>query len=289
MKHRVCGPIKRLMRCGGAALVTLVTAACAFNIDRVADSHDLQQSVLPGTQFTHLVLQNDVAAERGRLHVYIEGDGIPWHFGRIPSSDPTPKNPVALKLMLQDDAARAYVGRPCHFATAANAGCESSVWTSGRYSREVVDSMAAVIKSLDLSQARREIVIFGYSGGGVLARLLADEVDGVVAIVTIAANLDTNAWTESHGYLPLTRSINPAGVEPLPPNIRHLQLIGDQDKVVVPAITQSYRAAGQDVSIWLFRGFDHRCCWQDEWTSILESIETAIASPGDGFIDDRQF
>ena len=50
----------------------------------------------------------------------------------------------------------------------------------------------------------REVTFVGYSGGGVLAVLIAERLDNVAGVITVGANLDTDAWTEHHGYLPLT-------------------------------------------------------------------------------------
>ena len=284
-----CERILMISRLVGALSAALMAASCAFDVDKLAESHGLQQSWQRGTSYDHLLLWKDNASDNRQLHIYIEGDGIPWHFGRTPSPDPTPKNPVALKLMSLDEKPSVYLGRPCNFGAASDTACDSDDWTFGRYSADIVDSMAAVIASLDTLTRQRDIVIFGYSGGGALARLLAERIDGVVAIVTIAANLDTDAWTESHGYLPLSKSVNPANLPPLPDDILHLQLIGEQDKVVLPIVTQRYQEKGQPLIVWRYREFDHRCCWQDEWTTILSHLDATLGKTRMGTIYDREF
>ena len=37
--------------------------------------------------------------------------------------------------------------------------------------------------------------------------LIAERLENVTAVVTIAANLDTDAWTEHHKYLPMSQSL----------------------------------------------------------------------------------
>lgn len=52
------------------------------------------------------------------LRVYIEGDGHAWQSRTRPSADPTPHNPVGLRLALADPspAPLLYLARPCQYA-----------------------------------------------------------------------------------------------------------------------------------------------------------------------------
>jgi dienelactone hydrolase len=258
------------------ALVTLLLflSACSTSLERLASQHHLQRSTLTGTGFQHLVLRSDPGQEGATLHVYIDGDGRPWANGRSPAADPTPRRPLALELMVRDDAPSAYVGRPCYFRVAADGTCNSEDWTFGRFSPEIIASMAEVIGDIRLAGDYRDLVIFGYSGGGSVARLVAAKVSNVTALVTIAGNLDTRAWTDAHGYLPLDRSLNPAQAGSLPAGIRHVQIIGDEDQVVPAAVTAAYEASGQPVDVWVYEGFDHSCCWRDAWPDILARLES---------------
>ena len=53
------------------------------------------------------------------VHVYIEGDGYAWATTTDPSDDPTPINPLALRLAAVDDAPNVlYLARPCQFRPA---------------------------------------------------------------------------------------------------------------------------------------------------------------------------
>ena len=64
------------------------------------------------------------------LTIYIEGDGLAWINRSTPSSDPTPMDPLALKLALADniDTNVAYLARPCQYVR--NALCKRRYWTS---------------------------------------------------------------------------------------------------------------------------------------------------------------
>jgi hypothetical protein len=258
------------------ALVTLLLflSACSTSLERLASQHQLQRSTLTGIGYQHLVLRSGPGQVGATLHVYIEGDGQPWANSRSPAVDPTPRRPLALELMVRDDAPSAYVGRPCYFRVAADGTCRSDDWTFGRFSPEIIASMAEVIGDIRLAGGYRDLVLFGYSGGGSVARLVAAQVPNVTALVTIAGNLDTGAWTDAHGYLPLDGSLNPAQAGSLPAGIRHVQIIGDEDQVVPAAVTAGYQASGQPVEVWVYKGFDHSCCWRDAWPEILARLES---------------
>ena len=70
--------------------------------------------------------------------VYIEGDGLAWLGKRRMSLDPTPTDPIALRLAVTDDSANIiYLARPCQYSGWTDAGaCPSKYWTSHRFASE---------------------------------------------------------------------------------------------------------------------------------------------------------
>jgi pimeloyl-ACP methyl ester carboxylesterase len=98
---------------------------------------------------------------------------------------------------------------------------------------------------------------------------MAPHLEGVVRVITIAANLDTDAWTEHHGYSPLSGSLNPARQPPLDESIRQLHLIGDQDARVPLASLTAYLARNPKATLRILPGFDHHCCWEEHWPDII--------------------
>ena len=165
-----------------------VSPGTAF--DQYAKEMSINKSVVTGGRFEHAVYEKSASVSNAEtLHVYIGSDGTPWR-GNRPASDPTPRNPLALRLMLIDPAPAIYIGRPCYHGLAQDPDCNESVWTSARYSADTVDSMAAVIAGY----SAEHIILIGYSGGGSIAALLASRLEKVRSLLTIAANLDTAAW-----------------------------------------------------------------------------------------------
>ncbi len=230
-------------------------------------------SQVDGDGFTHLVIQRSGFLPDSRLHVYIEGDGIPWS-GRYPSADPTPRNALALRLANQDSTDIAYVGRPCYFGLTNTVQCKPKYWTSHRYGEEVIRSMAAAIQRIRQPQ-HTEIVLIGHSGGGVVAALLETRIDGVVGVITVGANLDIGKWTQHHHYDPLTGSLNPAEQE-RNSNIPHLQLVGGTDEIVPVFITDRFSQDQPNVERVIRDNFDHVCCWEEQWSDILSKFSASL-------------
>lgn len=209
---------------------------------------------------------------RERLHVYLEGDGRPWASRTRISADPTPGRSLALDLMAQDPNWSLHLGRPCYFGEAESAGCSPWMWTFGRYSETVVAAMTVALQDIIAVRQVREVTLIGYSGGGVIAWLLAERVPEVTRLITIAANLDVDAWTAHHQYTPLHGSLNPSERAPLPERVRHWYLVGRHDLEVPPAlIDERTNPAVRNATVLRFDG-DHRCCWVPAWPGILARI-----------------
>ena len=230
----------------------------------------MQREVMPGAPFQHVLYRYPGQAGK-TLHVYLDGDGVPWIAGR-PADDPTPRSTLVLKLMALDKAPAVYLGRPCYHGVDSLGACSSRFWLDERYSEAVVASLAAVIKQLLAEGAYQNLALFGHSGGGVLAVLLAARLPQTVAVVTVAANLDLEAWsayTETHA---LDGSLNPASLPPLPGLIRQRHYAGAKDKVAPPAL-MSTAAAHLGAELIVLDDYDHVCCWEQLWPQVLAALD----------------
>ncbi len=268
--------------------ICIALSGCATptsRLDDIAQSHNFKRSVVDTHGFAHLVYTNHFDQAKNVLHVYLEGDGSPWKYRVVTMPDPTPREPLALRLMAKDTAAAAYVGRPCYNGTAEDKGCDPTMWTSARYSVTVVRSMTAVIKKLIDQHGFNEVKLIGHSGGGALAVLIAPKIKEVTHVVTIAGNLNTDAWTSHHGYSPLYTSLNPALQSDLPTRIKQWHLVGGRDQVVPPVLVTGYVRAQKSALGISIDGFSHGCCWESEWASIAR----AIGSSASGFLPGRRF
>ena len=207
--------------------------------------------------------------------IYLEGDGIPWR-NNEPSANPTGQKKLGFQLFLQDESATAYLTRPCYEEETMPANCTPELWTSGRYSETVV---SALMQAIEQIAPTGDIELVGYSGGGTLATLIAHRLPSVSRVLTLAANLDHDAWSEHHGSLPLTSSLNP--VDDAPTSDRsELHLFGADDTIAPAALAQAYFEK-HAATVGVLDGFTHHCCWVEQWPKILEEWETAPQSTSD--------
>ena len=280
--------------------MTLV--ACAGPTDRLrafAAERGFERRTLVADGFSLTVFENAVSAGRPGhpsdtgpgdvpgdiLHVYLEGDGTPWMYRVLVTPDPTPRRPLMLGLMALDRMPAVYLGRPCYNGASRDVGCDSVLWTSGRYSTAVVDSMAEAVRALLRRHRVGAVRLFGHSGGGALALLLAARVPETVDVVTIAGNLDPDAWTAHHGYTPLRESLNPAREPPLAAGVAQWHLVGGEDTVVPPALVRPFVERQPNASGALFPSFGHGCCWARIWPGVLRAVvrERPALLPGERF------
>jgi hypothetical protein len=274
--------------CVLSALTLLGCTSPVQRAEQLARRGRLEFLVLPGEGFQHRAF----ATLRGQdlLVLFIDGDGSPWvDRGRRVAADPTPRVPLGLELAIRTPESVLYLGRPCYFGLIRD-GCAEKVWTSERYSAAVVASMVAATKAYAGAHNFQRVLIVGYSGGGTLAVLMASQLSAsapmtspaghdmprVVGVVTIAGNLDPDAWTRLHDYLPLTGSLNPARAPLLPESLREWHLIGERDTNVPYAAAQEYLQRVAPDRIWWYARFDHACCWVREWPTAFARIRAEL-------------
>jgi hypothetical protein len=262
-------------------MLQLIGCCATSAIERtssLARNNGFRSDVIRGAEYRHQIFTHDVGTGN-LLYVFIEGDGMPWiRGGSTIAHDPTPHRSLALELAVQTPHSVLYLGRPCYFSTNTDPGCFPEVWTSARFSEQVVDSMAAAVDRFAADNGYPGVVLIGYSGGGTLAVLMAPHVPSTVAVITIAANLDVDAWARQHRYLPLEGSLNPAAQPPLDAAIRQWHLLGDRDANVPAEVSRRYLDRISPDDIWRYAGFDHVCCWAEQWPAILARIDRALGN-----------
>lgn len=207
------------------------------------------------------------------LTIYIEGDGLTWLSQSRISLDPTPLRPLALQLALrQPHGAAAYLARPCQYVTDNDRrNCAATWWTDQRFAVEVVEATDQAIDQLKQRFHANQIVLVGYSGGGAIAALVAAQRYDVVRLVTVAGNLDHQAWTEHHHVSPLTGSLNPADKWQALVAVPQIHFVGADDNIVSRKIIESYLAhfpENHPAQLRVMEGFDHICCWAEKWPEL---------------------
>ncbi len=209
-------------------------------------------------------------ASNARVTVYVESDGAPWRLPDEPPSDPTPLRPLVLRMAIADPSpAVAYLGRPCQYLGREELlQCEPVLWMGGRFRDEAVAAMSLAVDRLKRIYGATEVNLVGYSGGGAMAALIAARRSDVSCLVTVAAPLDTRAWTDAIGVSPLSLSLNPADDADRLRRVPQTHFRGGRDKVVPSATTRRFLDHAPGATVIDKQSFDHRCCWDDEWKDL---------------------
>nr|WP_305907308.1 hypothetical protein [Methylomarinum sp. Ch1-1]MDP4520049.1 hypothetical protein [Methylomarinum sp. Ch1-1] len=199
------------------ASLTTTCSIPAREFSLAAAEYGISQQTVQGLTFRHRVFINAAAQQpshQDNLHIYIDGDGTPWMRGRWPTSDPTARNPMILKILQADPSPAILLGRPCYHGLGESNACDVRYWTSHRYAQAVVDSMKTALRRWAAKTSHPKLTLIGFSGGGVLSVLMSYDLKEVETLITVAANLDVAAWSRQHNYRPLPQSLNPVDSPP---------------------------------------------------------------------------
>ena len=135
------------------------------------------------------------------VHIYFEGDGQPFLGPGIAAANPNSSQLLALQLMQLDPAPSIYLNRPCYGVNTPQLSCTPANWTTQRYSAATIQQLQralhTIIQQQQLTSAK--LVLIGHSGGGAIAMLMAQKAQNLAAIITLAGNLNTDAWAQLHG------------------------------------------------------------------------------------------
>lgn len=250
-------------------LLIMLVGCTGQSVQRIAQQAQFVSQVVQGDPFLHQLFLS-LSHREGILHIYIEGDGRPWRTRESVSLDPTPRTPLMLQLMVMDSAPSLYLGRPCYF-NLGDSRCSAQWWTHWRYSETVVDSLDTVIDQF--ASEYQGVALFGHSGGGALAMLLAARREDVRSVVTLAGNLDIDAWADYRGYSRLQGSLNPVLSPPLASKVYQLHLIGERDTIITPSMLSRAVAPQPSAELRVIPDIDHACCWQEFWLGILAELK----------------
>lgn len=213
----------------------------------------------------------------GDVSIYIEGDGLAFLSRDTVSRDPTPRDPVALRLAARDPSANvAWLARPCQYQSSDRlARCSYAYWTDARFAPEVVREMNRAIDAIVAASRAREVRLVGYSGGGVISALVAARRSDVTHLATVGAPLDHRDWTSRKGFTPLARSLDAMEIANRTTTVRQAHFLGEGDSVVPPSAVERFvtavRAAGGAAELVIVDDADHWCCWQQRWPDLYSA------------------
>ena len=264
-------------------IIALLLSGCAnvpspqqrqVTVSQLAASHNWQARTIKTQQFDLLSYRPKNITHETELTVYIEGDGLAWLNSRAISTDPTPVNPVGLKLTLNHPEGNAvYLARPCQYVGGITArSCNKHQWSDSRFSEEVVTSINEALNALKAEFNATKLQLVGFSGGGAIAALLAARRDDVIKLITVAGNLDHQAWTSHHKISPLMGSLNPADYRQKLTKVKQIHFVGSDDKIMPPFLGQEFVAGlpnSANAKVIVIPNQSHSCCWESIWTELM--------------------
>lgn len=180
-----------------------------------------------------------------RITVLIEGDGYAWKTRHVPSEDPTPRmlSPVAeYALRAPESENIVYLARPCQL-THANEwrNCTSAVWTRERFDENALAHFKTVFEELRGRYPKAQFSVLGYSGGGVMASMLAASMPHEVCFLgTVATPIDTAAWTGFHRITPLNTAYSGELLRQNLQELPQMHLVGSRDLVVPKRVVEPF-------------------------------------------------
>ena len=240
----------------------------------IANVNNLQSQVIKTSTFDIFSYQKLLTCKEV-MSVYIEGDGFAWVTSSIISDNPTPINPMSLKLMAQDDSTcKVYLARPCQYTN--DSTCKEKYWTSHRFSQEIIKSYIEVLDKLKKEYKLSSFELYGYSGGGAVAALLSAKRKDVTKLVTIAGNLDVEYWTKKHYLTPLKGSLNPADYADVLESIKQYHFIGQDDGIIDESIYKSYASKFKNKDNLRYKIIEnntHSKGWEKSWKKLLKETD----------------
>jgi hypothetical protein len=264
-------------------IIALLLSGCASvpspqqrqdTASQLAANHHWQARVIQTRQFDLLSYRPKNSMHETELTMYIEGDGLAWLNSHTISTDPTPINPVGLKLALNHPKGNAvYLARPCQYMGGITArNCNKHDWSNRRFSEEVIRSTNDAVNSLKAEFNATKLQLIGFSGGGAVATLLAARRDDVTKLITVAGNLDHQAWTSYHKISPLRGSLNPADYRQKLTKLNQIHFVGHNDKIMPPFLARHFVAGlpnSAHAKVIVKPNQSHGCCWEFIWTELM--------------------
>ena len=168
------------------------------------------------------------------VHIYIEGDGHAFNGRGRATHNPTPRSTFVRDMAMADTSPNVvYIARPCQFII--DDKCTQVDWTTGRFSTQMVDSVANAIKSI---AGKRPVILVGYSGGAMISGLIIQNHRDINVIqwITIAGVLNHSDWTDYFNDTPLTHSLNLNTL----PHIAQVHYVAENDKIVPMTLSKKW-------------------------------------------------
>ncbi len=271
----------RVVFVAGVILVSFILAGCSSLSDRreaarkVAINSGFQPFGYSASSF-RLAGYSRIRQAGQPVAIYIEGDGRAWLSRTTPSTNPTPADPMLLRLAALDPSANVvYLARPCQYIDLSNErNCAYPYWTYKRFAEEVIASVNEAVGAIAKQANAKQIHLVGYSGGGAVAALVAGRRGDIVSLRTLAGYLDHVALTRARKADPLSGSLDPIGVAPRLAGLPQIHYAGRRDEVIPSWVGSNFiRALGSNRCASLeIVDATHHDGWEEGWSRLASRV-----------------
>ncbi len=264
-----------------AALSVVLCLSGCLTTSSPEGRHTLAQSLATGMTEKYieaapfqLTSWQKLGTENAEANVYIEGDGLAWVTRNKISNNPTPSDPIALRLAARDPAPNViYLARPCQYSGRVDGNlCDETYWTRGKTSTDVIQSYMRALDILKQVHNLTGFNLIGYSGGAAVAVLVAGQRDDVRSVRTVAGNISYQTFDSLHNVTPADESIDPMTAANSLMNIPQVHFIGGEDDIVPAGIYQAWAAAVAEnrcLQSATVPGVSHQKGWESHWPELL--------------------
>lgn len=263
-------------------LVIIFLSGCATTFPMFMDRQSRADNIAVKSGFVkeyiragdfNLLSYQKIAKSSETIRIYIEGDGNAWETKHSLSDDPTPRQPVALYLACKDTfASIVYIARPGQYSSSGFADCDSKYWSGSRFASEIIVSFNRAIDILKEKSNAKYIELIGYSGGAAIVVFVAARRSDVIALRTVAGNLNPHMLSIYHRVSQLEGSLDPLDVVQEVAHIPQRHFVGSKDKIVPFAIAESFVKMEQTKDyecITVVDDASHNEGWQKRWQNLL--------------------
>jgi len=252
-------------------------------VKRTAMPVFMLERTIPGTDFMFAARER-VYKKYQPATIYIEGDGLAYQDNVSVSDDPTPLDPIALRLAAQDSGANViWLARPCQYNSSYKKAdtCPSAYWTNKRFSPEVIENYQVALDNIKAEYGIPSFDLVGYDGGAAIATILAAQRHDVTSLRTVAGNLDPKTTAELHNLVYSEESLSPVDFAPGVASLPQRHFLGKLDRTTPPAVYNSFAqsvADGHCLNVTMVDNADHALGWVEQW-HVLKDMPVDCSAP----------
>ena len=244
---------------------------------KIANTAGLKSAVLQTSKFNIQSFYR-LTKRGGPLTIYIEGDGQGWLTRTQPSMNPTPRNPLALRMAALDQSQNViYLARPCMYVDLRlEKLCRVPYWTHKRFAKIIILAIDEAINIVASRFKTKNIHLIGYSGGGAVVAMLAARRKDISSIRTVAGYMDHVALNRKVKVSPLIGSLDPIRAAPRLKTTPQIHYSGKQDKRVPSWVLHNFSKAVGDSNCVTIRKVNatHEEGWEKIWEKVWSKIPT---------------